>query len=257
VLLLHGGGQTRGSWRRTALQLAAEGYQAITLDARGHGDSDWAERYTLMLLADDLRAVMAALPEGSAPPLIGASLGGMTALVLLGSDDPPPCSGLVLVDIAPKTRPEGTMQIRAFMMAYQEGFASVEEAADAVAEYMTDRPRPSNVDGLRRNLRERDGRFYWHWDPRFMAGGDDAESERRWRETNLDACAARITIPTLLIRGEHSQVIDQASIDHTRALMPQLEVSEVAGAGHMVAGDANSPFAATIRDFLRAHYPAR
>ena len=42
VVFLHGGGQTRHSWGGTARQVAARGLTAYTLDARGHGDSDWA-----------------------------------------------------------------------------------------------------------------------------------------------------------------------------------------------------------------------
>ena len=38
VLLLHGGGQTRHAWRRTAEHLARAGATAYALDQRGHGD---------------------------------------------------------------------------------------------------------------------------------------------------------------------------------------------------------------------------
>ena len=41
VVLLHGGGQTRHSWQRTAARLAREGTTTLALDARGHGDSEW------------------------------------------------------------------------------------------------------------------------------------------------------------------------------------------------------------------------
>jgi pimeloyl-ACP methyl ester carboxylesterase len=250
VLLLHGGGQTRGSWRRTARELADEGYRAITIDARGHGDSDWATAgYSLRLLADDLRCVMEQI--GGAPALIGASLGGLTALVALGDDDPPPASVLVLVDIATRTKPEGRSAIHRFMKGNPDGFATVDEAADAVSRYLTHRPRPTNVEGLRRNLRERDGRFFWHWDPAFMSGEGKA-----WPSLDLDAAAGRITVPTLMVRGEHSELVGKESVDHMRSLIPHVDVAEVAGAGHMVAGDANSPFSTAIRIFLRRTYPA-
>ena len=42
VLLMHGGGQTRHAWGNTASVLADHGWQAVSLDLRGHGDSEWA-----------------------------------------------------------------------------------------------------------------------------------------------------------------------------------------------------------------------
>ncbi len=255
VILLHGGGQTRHSWAKTASSLAGLGYRAISVDARGHGESDWAGRYSLSLFAEDLRAVIATLKPGEAPAIIGASLGGLSAIVALGSDNPPPASALVLVDIATRIKSEGARQIRDFMRAHADGFTTVEEAADAVAEYMTDRPRPKDPSGLRKNLRKRDGRLYWHWDPSFLSGGKEADPDIE--RTDLDVLTERLVLPVLLVRGEHSKVIDENSIAHFRELVPHVETAEVSGAGHMVAGDANSPFADAIIGFLAKHYPAQ
>ena len=81
-LLLHGGGQTRHSWARTGQRLAQTGGDAIAMDTRGHGDSDWGagpDDYEMDSLVADLVAVVAAI--GEKPVVIGASMGGMTALV--------------------------------------------------------------------------------------------------------------------------------------------------------------------------------
>jgi len=254
VFLLHGGGQTRHSWAKTARSLAELGYRAISVDARGHGESDWARQYSLPLFAEDLSALVSNLTSEERPVIIGASLGGLSAIVALGSEDPPPASALVLVDIATKIKKDGAAQIRDFMAAHRDGFASIEEAADAVSRYMTDRPRPKNPAGLRKNLRERDGRLYWHWDPDFLTGGMDADPNLE--RTDLDRLTARLELPVLLVRGEHSKVIDEDSIAHFRELVPHVETREVGGAGHMVAGDANSPFTDAIIGFLAKHYPA-
>ncbi|AQA21955.1 alpha/beta hydrolase fold family protein [Rhodococcus sp. MTM3W5.2] len=84
VLMLHGGGQTRHSWNRAAATLSRDGWTVYTLDARGHGDSDWAPDgdYRVDGLVDDLRGVIDQL--GEAPVLFGASLGGMTGLIAEG-----------------------------------------------------------------------------------------------------------------------------------------------------------------------------
>ena len=256
VLLLHGGGQTRGSWRRAAQTLATRGYRAIALDARGHGDSDWAkDGYSFDIFTGDLGAVIDQV--GGRPALVGASLGGLTALMALGDAQAPIASALVLVDITTRMEPKGVKEIHAFMSANPDGFASVEEAADAVARYMTDRPRPDNVSGLRRNLRERaDGRLYWHWDPDFITGGGLDRPDPNSLMEAFEAAARRIAVPTLLVRGEHSNIVSDAGVERLRELIPAAEIAEVQGAGHMVAGDANTPFADAMIGFLERVYPA-
>ena len=256
VVLLHGGGQTRHSWSGAMRTLIARGYHVLNLDARGHGDSDWSpeQRYSFEDLAADLRAVVDTLP--APPALVGASLGAATALELVGTSATRLASCLVLVDLVPEAEEEGVMRIRAFMGANAGGFASVEEAADAVAAYYPHRPRPRNPAGLMKNLRRRaDGRLYWHWDPAFldlMRARTPAQFAER-----LLAVSRGVTIPTLLVRGQKSDVVGDTGVASLQAVLPQLEVVEVAGAGHMVAGDRNDAFNAGVIDFLDRHMRQR
>lgn len=254
VVFLHGIGQTRHSWRRAARELAHAGYHVVNTDARGHGDSDWDPDavYTLDSYSDDLRAVLATLP---APPvLVGASMGGAIALCAAGEEPIAALRGIVIVDVVPRVDTDASERIREFMRASPAGFASVEEAADAVAAYQPQRPRPRDPSGLLRNLRRRDdGRLYWHWDPRILAQPwrDDREHSAR----RLLQAAGRVRVPALLVRGLQSDMISQAAVDEFRSQLPGLEVCDVGGAGHMVAGDRNDVFNHAVRDFLRRHLP--
>lgn len=250
VLFLHGGGQTRQSWGKAITMLAAAGYRAMTLDLRGHGESDWAPngRYDLTNLRDDLLDVLAELP--GKPTLVGASLGGLTALLVAGMSETSTASALVLVDVVPQIEEEGAREIRDFMAANPHGFASVDEAADAVAAYLPHRPRPSDHRGLMRNLRRRDdGRWYWHWDPRLMEG-EGRVDPAQVREL-LDDAARRLAIPTLLVRGGRSRVVSMEGVKAFQQLIPAAEFVNIADADHMVAGDANDAFNAPLLDFLR------
>ncbi|MES2796224.1 MAG: alpha/beta fold hydrolase, partial [Bacteroidota bacterium] len=169
VILLHGGGQTRHSWGETALDFAKNGWYAISLDARGHGDSSWSERgeYNYNNFVADLQSVIKQL--NTQPALIGASMGGITSLILAGEIDTEIAKAIVLVDIAPKTEQKGIERIFAFMSAHTEGFESIEEAAKAVAKYLPHRPKPSEHSRLEKNLRlKSDGKYYWHWDPKML-----------------------------------------------------------------------------------------
>src|SRR3954469_20070921 len=213
VLLLHGGGQTRHAWAKTARRLAEAGWRAIALDQREHGDSAWVAdgAYAFLDYAADAAAVarrIAAEHRGVKPVAIGASLGGLAAL--LASDGyEPPFSGLVLVDIVPRMHPEGVAHIQGFMRARAaEGFGSVEEAADAVAAYLPHRERPRSLDGLKKNLRHRpDGRWYWHWDPRFLDGPRPVDSGREQVEAALERAVRSLFVPTLLVRGGASELV--------------------------------------------------
>jgi pimeloyl-ACP methyl ester carboxylesterase len=248
VVLLHGGGQTRHSWKRTAESLAATGRTAVLLDARGHGDSDWhpTHDYTLDGFVGDLIGYVATL--GRPPVLVGASLGGITALIAAG-EHPGLARGLVLVDVVVRVELKGVARIRDFMAATPEGFGSLEEVADAIAAYNPLRPRPRNLDGLRKNVRQRaDGRWYWHWDPAFMRIDD--EPQRRIDPERLRVAASHLDIPTLIVRGAQSDVVSDEGLADMLQLVPHAQAVGVQAAGHMVAGDDNDVFAARLEAFL-------
>ncbi|HEX7872306.1 MAG TPA: alpha/beta hydrolase [Sphingobium sp.] len=252
VVLMHGGGQTRHSWSGAMRALVEAGYHVINFDARGHGESDWSPDgvYTLSIRARDLGEI---LRHNRGPvAFVGASMGGATALYAVGEHVEPAPAALVMVDIVPRPNPVGTGKIKAFMGANPEGFASLDEAADAVAAYNPHRPRPKDVSGLARNLRLRDGRYFWHWDPRMLDSGN-----QKVREERLLAFAGGLTMPTLLVRGLASDVVSEEGVAEFRSILPALEVVDVVGAGHMVAGDRNDAFNSGVIGFLERHMPPR
>jgi pimeloyl-ACP methyl ester carboxylesterase len=260
VLLFHGGGQTRHSWDGTARLLGDKGWRATTVDLRGHGDSEWANDgdYSLDAFAADVRAVAAAATTAQAPVLVGASLGGISALVAIAEAPAGQrvASGLVLVDVAPRLEPAGVARIGEFMLGHLDGFADLDEVADAVAAYNPHRPRPTDLSGLRKNVRLRDdGRWYWHWDPRFLTGGRIDEPRSLRNESRLEAAARALTLPVLLIRGRQSDVLSEAGARNLQQLVPHAGYIDVAGAGHMVAGDRNDAFNDAVVAFLQDALP--
>lgn len=253
VLLFHGGGQTRHAWGTTASVLAGHGWQAYTVDLRGHGESDWPEDddYTLDDFASDVRSVAERLDPP--PVLVGASLGGVSAMTAVAEAQSPIASALVLVDVAPRMEPEGVERITSFMTRHSDGFASLEEVADAVAAYNPHRPRPTDLSGLRKNVRQRDdGRWVWHWDPRFIEGrrGSGDETRSIIQRNRLVAAASALTLPTLLVRGRVSDLLSEEGAQELLDLVPHAHLVDVAGAGHMVAGDRNDLFNEAVVAFL-------
>jgi pimeloyl-ACP methyl ester carboxylesterase len=250
VLLMHGGGQTRHAWGGTAQTLAEHGWRAVSIDLRGHGDSEWALNgdYSFTAFSADCVAVADAL--GRPPVLVGASLGGVSAMLAEGGSDRVVSSGLVIVDITHRSNPEGIQRIHDFMNSGLGGFATLEDAADAIAAYTPNREKRVNPAGLMKVLRQKpDGRWYWHWDPKFIARGR-TEVPREDFQALFDAALANIRVPTLLVRGLLSDVVTQEGVDDFLAKIPQAKLADVGKAAHMVAGDQNDAFSNAVVDFL-------
>jgi pimeloyl-ACP methyl ester carboxylesterase len=256
VVLFHGGGQTRHSWGTTLELLGARGWRVYSVDLRGHGDSAWAEDgdYTLDAFAGDVLAITRSL---SAPPaLVGASLGGIASLAAIGEHpDDEVARALVLVDVAPRIEEAGRNRIGQFMIEHMaEGFASLDEVADAIQRYNPHRPRPTNLAGLEKNLRRReDGRWYWHWDPAFISGrlgGTDETRSSLVDPHRLEQAAHGLDVPTLLVRGRMSDLLSEEGARELLEIVPHARFVDVAGAGHMVAGDRNDAFNDAVIAFL-------
>jgi pimeloyl-ACP methyl ester carboxylesterase len=261
VVFLHGGGQTRRSWGRAAAAVAERGWQAVTVDLRGHGESDWSTDgdYRVTSFASDVLEVLRHLPPR--PVLVGASLGGFTAMLLAGELASGTVRAVVLVDIVPNMDPSGASRIHSFMYdRMKSGFDSLDEVADMIQEYNPHRRRPTDLDGLRANLRRRNGRWYWHWDPKFIDGTSALPPIEVTEIDRMHAAVEAILhtgVPMLLVRGQISDLVTKERADEFLARFPEIDFVDVGGAGHMVAGDRNDLFAGAVVDFLDRHAAGR
>jgi flavin reductase (DIM6/NTAB) family NADH-FMN oxidoreductase RutF/pimeloyl-ACP methyl ester carboxylesterase len=215
VLLLHGGAQTRDSWKDAAAALVLAGRYVINLDLRGHGASEWPAdgRYNFDSYVGDLRQVLDQL--GSRPVIVAASLGGWVATAALGEEGANLASGLVLVDAPPKMVPEASREV---------------------------------VKALHRHIAKAGPNL--RWDPRTLGAFDrDALPAR------LQAAAANIIVPTLFVRGAQSELTESATATNFVGQMPNAEYAEIEGAGHLVAADRAEAFNALLLDFLERKIP--
>ncbi|MGB5112783.1 MAG: alpha/beta hydrolase [Mycobacterium sp.] len=247
VLMLHGGGQNRHSWKNTGQILADHGLHVIALDSRGHGDSDRSPTasYDVETLSSDILQVLYQI--GRPVVLVGASMGGLTGIQAAYEAGPELVTKLILVDVVPRFEKDGSARIRDFMFNHVHGFDSLEQAADAIAAYLPHRPKPRSTEGLKKNLRLRDGRWYWHWDPAFLTKpGDDPLV----RADKLEAAAMNLTVPILLIRGKLSDVVSEQGVRDFLEKVPHAEFVELSEAGHTAAGDDNDAFTDLVVGFI-------
>ncbi|ADT98192.1 alpha/beta fold hydrolase [Mycolicibacterium gilvum] len=247
VLMMHGGGQNRFSWKKTGQILGERGLHVVALDSRGHGDSDRSPdaRYTVEALCEDTLEVLEQI--GRPTVLIGASMGGLTGILAARRAGPEVVTRLVLVDVVPRYEKGGSARIRDFMFSHVHGFDSLEQAADAVAEYLPHRAKPRSPEGLKKNLRRRNGRWYWHWDPAFLTKPSEDPFAR---VEQLEQAATELTVPILLIRGKLSDVVSEEAVQDFLAKVPGAEFAELSGAGHTAAGDDNDAFSEVVTRFV-------
>ena len=251
LVFAHGFGQTRHAWSASAAALAGAGWRCVAADARGHGDSGWRAdgAYEFAQFVDDL--VCVARYAGRAPILIGASMGGLLGLIAQARHAL--FRALVLVDITPRWEPAGIARILEFMRAHPQGFATLDEAAAAIAHYLPHRRRDAagtrNPERLRKMLvHGDDGRLRWHWDPRLL---DRIAADGERQQAQLLDAARAIRVPTLLISGEQSDIVSNSTIAEFMHCVPHAQHVRVARATHMIVGDRNDVFTAAVREFIQ------
>ncbi|AKC86140.1 alpha/beta fold hydrolase [Pseudoxanthomonas suwonensis] len=252
VLYAHGFGQTRRAWSATADALAIHGHAGLAYDARGHGGSErnaGDEVYTGHQFTDDLIVLAGELPQP--PLLVAASMGGLFGL-LAESRWPGLFRAMVLVDITPRWETAGLERILGFMTAFPEGFASLEQAAGAIAAYLPHRRRDAGAarspGSLRELLREGgDGRWRWHWDPRLV---DELARDSEQHQDDIAEATRAVRCPLLLVSGGRSDLVSERTVADFLDLAPHARHVQLADATHMLAGDDNDRFTATVLEYL-------
>lgn len=249
VVCLHGGGQTAYMWEALGAALSGR-YHVLAPDLPDHGDSDPIAGMTRQELA---AATLPFLDEFGVEraALVGASLGGIVSLTLAPAH-PERVAGIALIDIGHRLEDEGVNRIIEFMTR-RESFASLEEAAADIAEYLPNRKkvRPGS---LSRNLRQRpDGRWEWkHTYGRRLRGVDAVAKAGGWRElvAGLEDEVRTLRCPVLVLRGAASDVLSDEGAEEVAALIPDGRLATVRSAGHHAAGDNPETTVGLISGFL-------
>jgi pimeloyl-ACP methyl ester carboxylesterase len=245
LVLLHGGGQNAHTWDTVAMALD---HPLVAVDLPGHGHSSWPEGARVLdpaAMADDVAAVLRILaPECRV--VVGMSLGGITAIVL-ASRHPELVSRLVLVDITPGVDGIKSADIAAFL-AGPESFSSFDDMLERTMLFNPTRSESSLRRGVLHNSVQRsDGTWTWrHQLGRHSESSglhvESIEFGSLWND--LEA----IAVPTMLIRGENSPVVDQADVAEFVRRRPGDPVVTVAGAGHSIQGDRPLELARLLAD---------
>jgi esterase len=240
VLLLHGGNQSSHSWDLVSLHLA-DRYHVYALDQRGHGDSEWSREldYSGEAMASDALALIAS--EGLVDPVVfGHSMGGWVTLTL-ALMAPDVASALVVVDMGPELSKDGTNVVRDFVTHNVE-FDDLEVFLENVARYDPFRSRAHIARTVKYNMLCRaDGKYVSKVDHRRLHGSDVGFTLEDM---------ARISQPTLVVRGAESNVLMPAAAERFVTKLPKGRLITVANCGHNVHSQNTPGFLEAIRPFL-------
>lgn len=251
LVMLHGLRGYSGTWRALAGALAGE-YHLIALDQRGRGESDWdpGQNYYTDAYLSDLAGVVDHLGLGRFA-LLGHSMGGTTAYVY-AAQYPQRLTALLIEDIAPDSSAKGpgAQRIVAEMATLPESFASW---ADARRYWRAKRPTVGD-EALEQRVAESmrmraDGVVTWRYDSQGIR--QTRMHPDPSRVVDLWPVVARITVPTLVIRGEKSDFCPLPTVQHMCAMNTHITSVSVPNASHYVHDDAPTPFTNHVREFLR------
>ena len=237
LVLLHGLEDCAHNWGRVASQLS-DGYRAVALDHRGHGDSDWAPSgvYTLEGYVADVEALVARLGL-ERMVLVGHSAGGRAAIAYAAR-----YSGLVEALVAVDC------YIGPAPQAGDRPSASVEwDSLDAVVEHLRSQQPGSSAETLESQASNLtfelgEGRRAWRSDPAVLRGQDHAGLWGEW---------SGLRCPVLIVRGRQSSIMSHESAVRMREAAPHARLAELEGAGHWVHQEIPGAFETTVRWFLQ------
>jgi esterase len=254
MLFLHGGWLTAHTWDLTCLYLKRS-YRCLALDLRGHGDSGWSDagNYSVADNAADLAQVIERLELGRCL-VVGQSFGAIVALCH-AIDTGANLAGLVVIDTGPTVNWDGGAARVTDFVSVKTRFASVDEVIDQALAFNPRRRRDLLDTSIRYNLRGNpDGTYSWRYDARDIGG---RLSRLRTVLTSMGERLDRVTCPTLVVRGEESDVFSPADSEYMRNALPQAQAVTIPDAAHTVQGDNPLALAQAIERFAGAAYPAR
>jgi len=248
ILFLHGGSLTCHTWDLVCLALR-DSHRCVAVDLRGHGDSAWADSYTVDAYVRDVAAVIADFGWARVH-LVGMSLGGIVAAHYAASAGARAAS-LSLIDVAPNVDFGAVGPMRHFMDR---------PIADLSLDQLVDAAVSAGARGGRERILYRychmtridpDGRLAWRQD----------RTRRRDYEhllgklADLTGLAAAIACPVLVVRGERSRVLTDEKVAAFTARCRDGRWLTIVGAGHNVQEDEPLALANTLRQFLSHQMP--
>ena len=244
LVLLHHVGSQAHVWDDFARRMAPD-YHVLALDLRGHGDSDWADaqRYTTEDYASDVAALAARL-QLSKTIILGGSLGGRVALVY-AAQNPGIVDALIMEDVGPVRPEEIARGLTDRVSAGEVEFDTVEEWADHMRGDNTRTPYEAFLHNARHATK-------WLPNGKLRLKRDPGTSQG-FVPLKLWDYVERVRAPFLLVVGSESAIVTADQREGVLRIIPDSELVEIEGAGHIIVQDRPEDFEQAVRHFLTNH----
>lgn len=233
-----------------AAEMARRGYRVVCPDVAGRGDSDWLKipmEYVVPTYAFDMVTLIARLDTESVH-WVGTSLGGLIGMTIAAMNDSP-ITKMVLNDVGPVVSAIALERIGSYVgkapplptIGAAEVFVRTTSApfgphTDTEWRFLTE-----NV--VRRNA---DGSLRLHYDPAIAV---PFNAELPHKDLQLWSLYDAVRCPTLVLRGELSDMLTRETLAQMEARGPRAKAVEIRGVGHaptLIHADQ----IAIVKDFL-------
>lgn len=243
LLFLHGG-SAHGHWFDAVAPAFADRFHVLSLDQRGHGESQWPEppAYRTQDFCDDLRGLMGAL-QWEQMVLVGHSMGGHNAMAF-AAWYPGQVRALVIADSRPAISPERLAEWQARRRS--RPLRTYETVESALARFRLLPPETVADPTLLRHLAragivKRGGRWVYRFDP---ACNGTRQPVDAW------PLLSRITAPTLIVRGEWSPILPRRLAEEMVRPIPGARLEEIPGTHHHLMLDRPEAFVSVLDRFV-------
>ena len=246
LLLLHGIMGNAWEWD-TAIDRLTERFRVYALEQRGHGRTDWTPPFVAPQMGEDAAGFVRALDLWNVT-LVGHSMGGLAGAFAVNGH-PRRFARLVMLDIGPRSLDGAVAQGVAAALDWY-GRQSYQDPDAAVAEWLAQDPY-ARPDLMRHYVehglwRGRDGLYRWRYDADGLM-----QFFREGAEPDRVAEALRgVSLPSLLIRGENSQVLSPDGAAEVMTLLPRSELRVIPGAAHDLGVQQPEAVAAAVLEFV-------